>query len=143
MNPADGPSRRPDFKEGYKRPTARLLATLAATIVHPFHALKPAIKAAPDTDPLVTDMKNKISYPDIPKTGTQAGSTDKEADKQWKVIAGALTFEGRIYVPEALRNQVISLFHNNPESGHCEALRTAELVSRDFYWLGLDTMVWK
>jgi len=68
---------------------------------------------------------------------------DKEVDMQWKVIAGALTFDGRIYVPEALRNQVISLFHDNPECGHFGALRTAELVSRDFYWLELDTTVQK
>jgi hypothetical protein len=26
-NPADGPSRRPDYEEGYERPSARLLAT--------------------------------------------------------------------------------------------------------------------
>jgi hypothetical protein len=131
MNPADRPSRRPDYEEGYERPTARLLATLAATTVSPFNDLLPAIKAAQDTDPLATDMKNKIGYPGLPNG--QDGSTDKEADMQWKVIAGALTFEGRIYVPETLRNQVISLFHDNPESGYFGALRTAELVSRDFY----------
>jgi len=140
-NPADGPSSRPDYEEGYERPTARPLATLAATTVSPFDDLPPAIKAAQDTDPLGTDMKNKIGYPGLPKG--QDGSTDKEADMQWKVIAGALTFEGRIYVPETLRNQVISLFHDNPESGHFGALRTAELVSRDFYCLGLDTTVLK
>jgi len=60
---------------------------------------------------------------------------------QWKVSAGALIFEGRIYVPEALRNQVISLFHDNPQPGHFGALRTAELGSRDFNWLRLYTMV--
>jgi hypothetical protein len=32
-NPADGPSRRPDYVIGYKRPMARRLATLAASIV--------------------------------------------------------------------------------------------------------------
>ena len=46
-------------------------------------------------------------------------------------------------MPESLRNQVISLFHDHPESGHFGALRTAELLSRDFYWLGLDTTVRK
>jgi len=134
-NPADGPSRRPDYEEGYERPTARLLATLAVTTVEPFSDLLPAIKAAQNTDPLVTDMKNKI--------GGQDGSKNKDTDMKWKVSAGALTFEGRIYVPEALRNQVISLFHQNPESGHFGAHRTAELVSRDFYWLGLHTTVRK
>ena len=103
--------------------------------MEPFSDLLPVIKAAQVTDPLVTDMKNKI--------GGQDGSKDKDTGMQWKVSAGALTFEGRIYVPEALRNEVISLFHDNPESGHFGALRTAELVSRDFYWLGLDTTVQK
>jgi hypothetical protein len=101
------------------------LATLAVPTVEPFSDLLPAIKAAQKTDPLVTDMKNKI--------GGQDGSNDKHTDMQWKVSAGALIYEGRIYVREELRNQVISLFHNNPESGHFGALRTAELVSRDFY----------
>jgi len=62
---------------------------------------------------------------------------------QRKVIAGALTLEGRIYVPEALRNEVIILFQNNPESGHLGALWTAKRISRDFHWLGLDTTVRK
>ena len=140
-NPADGPSRRSDYEEGYERPTAQLLATLAATSVSPFYDLLPAIKAAQDTDPLATDTKNKIGYPGLPNG--QDGSTAKVVDMQWKVIAGGLTFEGRIYVPEALRNQVISLFHNNPESGHFGALWTAEIVSSDFYWLGRDTTVGK
>jgi len=88
-------------------------------------------------------MKNKINNPDRPKTAGPDGSMHQEADMQWKVIAGALTFEGRIYLRETLHNQVISLFNDNPDSGHFGALRTAELVSRDFYWLGLDTTVQK
>jgi len=143
MNPADGPSRRPDYDEAYKRPTTRLLATLAATTVSPFDDLLQAIKAAQHTDPLPTDMKNEIDDPDLPKTGGHDGSMDREADMQWKVIAGAPTFEGRIYVPQTLRNQVISLFYDNPESGHFGALRTSELVSRDIYGLGQDTTLRK
>jgi hypothetical protein len=78
-NPADGRSRRPDYGEGYERPTARLLATLAVTIAEPFSDLLPAIEAAQNTGPLGTDMKNKI--------GGQDGSKDKETDMQWKVSA--------------------------------------------------------
>ena len=95
-NPADGPPRRPDYEEVYERPTARLLATLVVTTVEPFSDLLPAIKAAQNPDPLATDMKNRI--------GGQDGSKDKDTDMQWKVSAGALTFEGSIYVPDALRN---------------------------------------
>jgi hypothetical protein len=100
--PADGPSRRPDYEDGEERPTARLLAPLAQTTVSSFDDLLPVIEAAQHTNPPATDMNNKIGYPGLPNG--QDGSTDKEADMQWKVIAGALTFEGRIYVPETLCN---------------------------------------
>lgn len=56
---------------------------------------------------------------------------------------GALTYEERIDVLESLRNQLISLFHNNPKSCHFGPLRSAKLVARDCYWVGLDTTVWK
>jgi len=46
----------------------------------------------------------------------------------------ALTYEGRIHIPavDSLHGNVISLFQDNPESSHFGALKTAELVSRDF-----------
>jgi hypothetical protein len=87
------------------------LATLAATTVSPFDDLHPAIKAAQDPDPPATDMRNKIVHPGLPNG--QAGSMDKKADMQWKVIAGALNFKERIYVPETLHNEVISHFHES------------------------------
>jgi len=146
-NPADGQSRRPDYEEGYERPTARLLATLAVTTVEPYNDLLPAIKAAQASDWLAADVKRRIvdtrmvGHPDLSKAGVLDGPTKE----QWKVISGALTYEGRIYVPAdaSLRNKVISLFHDNPESGHFGALRTAELISRDFYWPALDATIRK
>jgi len=146
-NAADGPSRRPDYEESYERPTTRLLATLAATTVEPYDDLLPGIKAAQASDSLAADVKRRIvdtpmvGYPDPSK----AGGPDGPTEEQWKVISGALTYEGRIYVPAdaSLRNKVISLFHDNPESGHFRALRTAELVSRDFYWPVLDAAIRK
>jgi hypothetical protein len=61
-NPADGPSRRPDYEIGYERPTAQLLATLATNItVEPYDDLLPAIKAAQEKDSLVIGMKSRIN----------------------------------------------------------------------------------
>jgi len=142
-NPADGPSRRPDYEIGYERPIARLLATLAAT-VEPYDDLLPAIKTAQASDSLAADVNRRIvgtpmvGLPDLPRQA-------EDSSKEWKVTAGALTYEGRIYVPadDTLRSQVISLFHDNPESGHFGALKTAELVSRDFYWPAMDATVRK
>jgi hypothetical protein len=50
-NPADGPSRRPDYEIGYEHMTAKLRATLAATtITESYDDLLPEIKAAQETD---------------------------------------------------------------------------------------------
>jgi len=56
---------------------------------------------------------------------------------------GGIDLLGGIYVPavDCLGGKVISLFHNNPESGHCGALTSTELVSRDFYWPAMDSHV--
>ena len=76
---------------------------------------------------------------------TVEAEAEAEDENQLSVVAGALTYEGRIYVPadDALRGKVISLFHDNPESGHFGALKTAELVSRDFYWPTMDAYITK
>jgi len=56
-NPADGPSRRPDYEIGYKRPVARLLATVS---VEPYDDLMPAIIAVQASDPLAVDVSAKL-----------------------------------------------------------------------------------
>jgi len=55
-NQADGPSRQPDYGMGYERPTARLLATLAASSVESYNDLLRTIKTAQPTDPLAVDV---------------------------------------------------------------------------------------
>jgi len=125
-NPADGPSRRPDYEIGYERPVARLLATLS---VEPYDDLMPAIIAAQASDRLAADVSAKL----VDRPMIEGTDTARE-ESQWKVGAGVLTYEGSIYVPavDSLRGKVICLFHDGPESGQFGALKTTELVSRDF-----------
>jgi len=105
------------------------------------------IKTAQATNKLPTDGNKKIV--DMPMAGclhltehgTAEGATDSH--KNWKVVCGALTYEGTIYVPQHLRSQVICLFHDNHESGNFESPRTAEHAPRDLYWPAVDAMVRK
>jgi hypothetical protein len=48
-----------------------------------------------------------------------------------------------VYVPnsQGLQAKVTALHHDTPESGHFGALKTAELISRNFYWPALPTYV--
>jgi hypothetical protein len=80
-----------------------------------------------------------VGYPDMVEHGRAQSATDSH--KHWKVVSGNLTDEVRIYVPVPFYSKVISLVHDNPESGHFGALRTAELISSDFYWPDMDATV--
>ena len=131
-NPADGPSRRPDYEIGYENMTAKLLATVAATtITESYDDLLPEIKAVQETDFLATQIQ-----PTLVDVSTPDGS-------QWRSIDRALTYERRISVPAALRSSVTSLIHDNAESGHFGALKPAELVSRDFHWPAMKSDIRK
>jgi hypothetical protein len=129
------------------------LPTLVATPVEPYINLLSVIQAAQALDSLDTHMKCRIvgtatvGDSDLSKTHEPGGPADgnEDLDTQWKVISGDLTYEPRIYVPAdaLLCNKVISLFLDNPESGYFGGLRTAELLSRDFYCPTLDTIIRK
>jgi len=46
--------------------------------------------------------------------------------------------EGQIYMPEGeLRREVIWLHHSTPVGGHRERWKTIELVTRNYWWLGV------
>jgi hypothetical protein len=76
-------------------------------------------------------------------TGHVTEVEETTTDVDWAVSAAALTFEGRVYVPDfdELRSKVIALHHDIPESGHFGALKTAVLISQNFYWPALQTFV--
>ena len=73
------------------------------------------------------------------------GTDTAKQGSHWTVVVRVLSYEGRIYVPvtDSLPGKVRSLFHDNPESGHLEALKTTELACRDFYWRAMDLCVHK
>jgi hypothetical protein len=98
---------------------------------------------AQKTDRLATDSLRKLAGTEgdyvMQEAGSEGGHVTGHVTKpisdehDWAVSAGALTYEGRVYVPEGLRSKVTALHHDNPKSGHFGALKTAELVSRNFY----------
>jgi hypothetical protein len=136
-HPADGPSRRPHYEIRYKKPTTRLLATLAATTVELYDDHLPGIQTAQAIDTLAADVKHRILQTPIVNSPylQRIDELEAESSNKWKVNAGVLPYKGRRYIPnnDLLRNKVICLYHNNAESCHFEALKTAELVSRNFH----------
>jgi len=64
-------------------------------------------------------------------------------DKEWREENGLMLKEGKVYVPkdEALRVEIIRLHHYMPMGGHGGQWKTAEMVTRNFWWPGVTREV--
>jgi len=64
-------------------------------------------------------------------------------DEEWRKEDGLMLKEEKVYVPkdEALRVEIIRLHHDMPMGGHGGQLKTAEMVTRNFWWLGVTREV--
>jgi len=127
-NTGSGPSRMADNEIGYKRLSARLLASFATTTVQLYNNLLEVIKTAQAMDTFATDVKNwivgtaTVDNPHLQSIDEQ----DEDSGNKWKVTTRVPTYEGRIVVPidDLLPNTVISVVHENPDCTHFGALNT-------------------
>jgi len=64
-------------------------------------------------------------------------------DEEWRQEDGLMLKEEKVYVPkdEKLRAEVIRLHHDMPVGGHGGQWKTAELVTRNFWWPGVTREV--
>jgi len=64
-------------------------------------------------------------------------------DEEWHQEDGLMLKEEKVYVPkdERLRAEVIRLHHDIPVGGHGGQWKTAELVTRNFWWPGVTRKV--
>lgn len=119
-NAVSVPSGSPHYEIGHENPTARLLATSAATtITESYGDLLPEFKAAQETDIVAIEIQTTLADVSI---------TD---ESQWRLVDTVLTYEWRISMLMALCSRVTNLFNNKPTSSHFGALTTDELVSPD------------
>jgi len=64
---------------------------------------------------------------------------------KWKIEGDLVLKEGKIYVPKdkELRGEIIRLHHNVPTAGYRGRWKTVELVTRNYWWLGVTRNVGK
>jgi len=60
-------------------------------------------------------------------------------DKEWREEDRLMLREGKVYVPKdkALRVEIIRQHHDTPMGGHGGQWKTAEMVTRNFWWPGV------
>jgi len=134
-NADDGPSRRADYEIVYEMPVPQLLSTVS---VEPYNQVMAISIDAKNCNPLAVDISvNLVNRPNIDQTDASM------VVSKWKVIAGVMTHQWRIYFPalNSLLGKVISLLHDIPGSSYFGGLKTTDLVSLDFYWPVMDSPV--
>ena len=64
-------------------------------------------------------------------------------DKEWREIDGVMYKEEKVYVPrdDKLRAEIIRLHHDTPVGGNGGQQKTVELVTQNFWWLGVTKEV--
>jgi hypothetical protein len=142
-NPADGPSRRPDYAADNRPPMGSLI---------PPHALRLLPSHDSNLNALLCNL-----------TGGPAGVVPESSRNQFlaayssDVVAqqhlptpsspwscdntGLLLHKGLIYVPESLRMNVLQEHHDAPLAGHSGISRTLELVTRNYWFPGINAFV--
>ena len=141
-NPADGPSRRPDYAEGQDPPVGTLLppsafpqprqtSSIAAvgyrvsaslSVFTPETSLRTRMIHALRSDPIGQEQKRRT---DPPYT--------------WR--NDLLCHNDAIYVPESLRLEILRMHHDDPLAGHFGESRTLELLSRNYWFPSMASYV--
>ncbi|QRW21043.1 Transposon Tf2-1 polyprotein [Rhizoctonia solani] len=154
-NPADAPSRRPDYvpKEGDRTLTGqqqlllgpRHFAPLANASALHVCALSSFISA-----PIHSQLAATFSVgdPDFLSRLKQAVASDsqwlealKSNDPDFRSANGTALHRNKLYVPAPLRVEVLRSRHDAILAGHPGRAGTFELVSRNFSWPGLCCFV--
>jgi len=139
MGKADGLSRRLDWQEGVEKDNEdqtliRPEWVRGIEMVIEKRDLRKRIKKV-----LEGDKKVVKAVEELKKAGIKM-----LRNEEWEIEDGVVLKEGRIYVPEGeLRGEIIRLHHNTPVGGHGGRWKTAELVTRNYWWPGVTKEVGK
>ena len=141
MGKADGLSRRSDWEKGQERdneervllkPEWMKRIQAGEVIVEGVDILEKIRKLEAKDDEIIKAVE------EMKKAGVKM-----LRDEEWREEDGLMLKEGKVYVPKdkALRVEIIRLHHNTPMGGHEGQWKTAELVTRNFWWPGVTKEV--
>ena len=147
LNPADAPSRRPDFIPQSGDDHLQLQSQTIITPIHTQH-LFPLHQTLPIAPSLATFTTLTIDNSELLARFKNATQEDVEwrkavvkGDSNFRAEGGLVFHSGRLYVPPSLRAHILASRHDSVIGGHPGRTRTLALVSRDYSWPGMNTYV--
>jgi len=135
MGKADGLSRRPDWEVGIEKDNEeQVLIKKEWLEVKRIRIAEVIIEGV--------DLLDKVRKCEARDEVVKAVEEMKKAgvrmlrNEEWCQEDGLILKEGKVYVPKdkKLRAEVIRLHHDMPVGGHGGQWKTAELVTRNFWW---------
>ena len=143
MGKVDGLSRRADWKVGVDKDNENqvfikdnwIRSMYEVVVEGPEVELVEKIKKARSKDKDVIRVVEEMK-----KMGVR-----KLRGNEWKIEDDLVLKEGKVYVPkdEELRVEIIWLHHDVPAVGHGGRWKTVELVTRNYWWLGVTRDIGK
>jgi len=152
-NPADGPSRRPDYSIDVEQPSGTLLPPSSFMSIFPdahvatIHEVQSvslvnlnARYASLATFTPAADLRTRLTS--ALSQDTLATSIDKKSPQSpWSWEDGLLFRHLAIYVPESLRLEILRSHHDDPLAGHSGIARTLDLLSRNYWFPSMSSYV--
>ena len=138
----DSLSRRVDWAKGVERDNENQVMlkeewlevrAMEQLIEEPEEEIVKKIKETKDKDEEVLKVVEEIK-----KAGVKV-----LRNEEWQIEEGLVLKEERVYVlkDEKLRVEIIQLYHDMPIAGHGRQWKTMELITRNYWWLGVTKEV--
>lgn len=145
-NPADAPSRRPDYvlSEGEDTVLQQRKALLTEKHTERLYATNSTAETisaiATFTFP-APELKNEFT--NAYHSDTQWREAISNGDSTFTVEDNLVFHNGRLFVPETLRSLVLKMRHDHLVAGHPGRARTIALVQRDYSWPSMSAYIRK
>src|SRR5205809_5832454 len=141
-NPADGPSRRPDYAENPPPMGSMIppyaLRLLPSSFSNALFASLAGVHAVAAPEPGLWERIISL----YPTDAVAQQHLPTSSSPSWSCKDGLLLYKGLIYIPESsLRMDILREHHDAPLAGHCGIARTLELVTRNYWFPGINAIV--
>jgi len=143
MGKANGLSRRSDWKVGVDRDNENQVIIKDHWICN----LQEVVIEGPEVELLEKIKRARSKNKDVVRVVEEMKKTKVKELRgdEWKIKGELVLKEEKVYVPKdkELRAEVIWLHHDVLAAGHSGRWKTVELVTRNYWWLGVTRDMWK
>ena len=132
----DGLSRRPDWKIGVDKDNEDRVLIKDNWIRN----LQEVLIEGPEVGILEKIKKARSKDKDIVRVVEEMkkAKVRELRENEWQIEGDLMLKEGKMYVPRnKLRAEIIQLYHDMLAAGHRGRWKTVELVTRNYWWLGV------